>query len=249
MNASYDLIALLERAGARPARIGKRWNCPVCGRPGHVSVDVEKGLFNCWHAGCDFGGNVRTLAMSLDVAEKLAPEEARALRERFAWSRRVRERAERVVRRRRWQLYEEHQALLNLYDRTGNEAWVWLREDIAWAALVFVDSRLDEVRGELSILESAPRADRARFLRLTEPGRTEVLKHVIQHGGLFDRDGRFVELGYPTLVPRTGRPRNRCEIPWEDAAQLHVPAGAQEPAWVSSSDSGPETLRIPEGRA
>ena len=188
-------------------------------------MDVEKGLYHCWHAGCNFQGNALMLAKSLGVAEKLAPEEARAQRERFAWSRRVRERTERLVRRRRYELYDEHPALLNLYDRAGNELWAWLLEDIAWAALAFVGSRVDQVQAELLILECAPRADRARFLGLTEVEKLEVVKRVIEHGGLFDRDGRFVELGYPTLMPRTERPKNTCGIPWEATSRVLEPEG------------------------
>ena len=213
--SSFDLTALLERAGARPARVGKRWDCPTCGKPGRVSVDVGKGVFHCFHAGCGFRGNTVTLAKSLGVAEKLAPEESRALQERFAWTRRVRERTERVVKPRRLELYDEHQALLELYDRADNEARDRMREDILWGALAFVDRRLDQVKAELLILESAPRADRARYLHLPEPEKAEVIKRVIEHGGLFDGERRFVELDYPTLMPRTEQDRNTCEIPWE----------------------------------
>jgi len=206
-------------------------------------VNVEKGLYHCWHAGCDFHGNERTLAKSLGVAEKLAPEELRVLRERSAWSQRVRGRIERVVKRRRHELYGEHKALLNLRDRAGNEGWVWLREDVAWGALAFIDSRVDQVRAELLILESARRADRARFLRLAEVEKSGVVKRVIEHGGLLDRDERFVELGYPTLMPRTGRPKNTCEIPWEGGAEPPASAGAQEAALVGP-DSGLEMLEV-----
>lgn len=58
-----DLYALLLHAKAAPPRNGHgKWDCPRCASRARLSVNVEGGLFHCFHAGCNFSGNVHLLA-------------------------------------------------------------------------------------------------------------------------------------------------------------------------------------------
>src|SRR5439155_6592446 len=72
MTAAFTVPKLLEHAGARLVS-NRRANCPRCGTKRTVSYTDE--VFNCHHAGCDFKGNVFTLAKELGLAQRIPHSE------------------------------------------------------------------------------------------------------------------------------------------------------------------------------
>lgn len=129
--ATDCLAALLTKAGAKPARYGKRWDCPRCGRSGRVSVDVGKGVFHCWHAGCDFKGSIFTLARELGVTQALNSAEARAYRERQLRGERIK--AELKVQYRK--LAAEHRDWLALITAAESRLETNMDDEVAWSAM------------------------------------------------------------------------------------------------------------------
>lgn len=112
---SLDLANLLHRTGACPPRYGRgKWNCGRCGGRGCLSVDLNRGLFHCFHDGCKVSGNAGRLARELGLTIRLAAPEYRELRQ----NREKADRAARVqykrVQSRRFELLEELRALIRL---------------------------------------------------------------------------------------------------------------------------------------
>jgi hypothetical protein len=70
-NLLCDHARVFEDHGANwgtptPARTERgRWACPLCAQRGRVPVDLSRGLFQCWTAGCAFHGSVHSLARRL----------------------------------------------------------------------------------------------------------------------------------------------------------------------------------------
>ena len=190
-----DLESLLQHAGAKPARYGKRWDCPTCGKPGHVSVNLPKGVFHCWHARCDFRGSTFTLARSLGFASPTA-EQAREYVRRRELAQEAAARSSAKRRERRWQLYDTHQSLLSIQAGASKRLRREPQNEVAWSALAFTYRELPLVQAELLILEHASFPDRRRFARESEKTRRAVIDRVISAGGLTDPSGRFVELVY-----------------------------------------------------
>lgn len=193
-----SLEELLRRAGAKPGRFGKRWDCPKCGRPRRVSVDFAKELFRCWHEGCTFKGNRPGLARALGLAQKLSPKEARGLRERRergkAWGRAAYERA----RARRLDLYEAFRGWVTILCGASRKLREDLNDPTAWEALARTYHELPKVQAELAILEDAPIAQRFRFLTAGTVEREERIQAVIYRGGVVCGE-RFIPLIDPAL--------------------------------------------------
>ena len=199
----FDLVALLERVGARPPRYGRgKWGCPKHSGSPSVSVDLDRGLFNCHHAGCDFHGNSFTLARGLGLARRLSPAEARALRLE-------RERAEAAasaflvrVRGARFGLMALHVELLNLLDQAHERLKANCEDDAGWEALAHVYSELPRVRAELILVSEGTIEDRLAWLDADKETRHEMVNCILQVGGVPTCDGRFLELD-DARVPRT----------------------------------------------
>jgi len=192
----YDLAVLLERVGARPPRYGRgKWGCPKHSGSPSVSVDLDRGLFKCHHAGCDLYGNSFTLARKLGLARRLSPEAARALCLE-------RERAEAAasaflvrVRAARFGLTALHVELLNLLDQAHERLKANCEDDAGWEALAYVHSELPRVRAELIMVSEGTIEDRLAWLNADEKTHHEMTDRVLQVGGVPTFDGKFVETG------------------------------------------------------
>jgi len=192
----FDLAALLERVGARPPRYGRgKWGCPKHSGSPSVSVDLDRGLFNCHHAGCDFHGNSFTLARGLGLARRLIPAEARALRVE-------RERADAAaraflvrVRGARFGLSAIHIELLNLQDRVHERLKANCEDDAGWEALAYIYSELPRVRTELIMVSEGTIEDRLAWLNADEETRHKMINRTLQVGGVPTFDGKFIKTG------------------------------------------------------
>ncbi len=63
-----------------------------------------------------------------------------------------------------------------------------------WDALETVYRDRPALLAELAILENCGAADLLRFLTADSATRGRVIAGVIEHGGLYDSDGKFVEV-------------------------------------------------------
>ncbi|MBI3934961.1 MAG: hypothetical protein HY316_09740 [Acidobacteria bacterium] len=98
MTTALPFTELLERAGARPGRYGRKWHCPRCPErtAPALAVDRDREVFYCHR--CQWRGGRRALESELGIeAQKPTPAERRKARlihteaERFlAWERRRR---------------------------------------------------------------------------------------------------------------------------------------------------------------
>jgi len=188
----YLLADLLQRAGAQ-IRGRNRADCPRCGGKRTISFNGE--VFCCHHAGCDFKGNSFTLALELGLARRLSLAEARALRLE-------RERAEAAadaflvqVREARFGLAVLHIELLNLRDEAHKRLKANHADEIAWEALVYIDSELPGVRAALLLLSEGTMGDRIAWLEAGEDTRHEMTNRILQVGGVPTFDGKFIETG------------------------------------------------------
>ena len=84
----YDVPELLRRAGVT-LRSRNRADCPKCGKRRTVSYATE--VFYCHHTGCNFQGNIITLARELGLLKPLSPHEAQELRRMREHARRAAE--------------------------------------------------------------------------------------------------------------------------------------------------------------
>lgn len=190
---NLDLSFLLQKAGAEPGRIGKRWNCPSCGKPNHVSVDFGKGVYHCWHAGCDFHGSRFTLAKSLGFASPSNDQQRQYAKQRQSAQRAAEiEYARRMQRRQ--ELYFDHRELLSMLYAESRRLQSGSGDEASWAALAIAYRQLSRVRAELLLLEDAPFAARRAFMRADRPQREAAIDQVVERGGLLSEYGKFLEL-------------------------------------------------------
>ena len=176
---AYDLRVLLHHAGAKPARYGKRWDCPSCGKPGRVSVDLARGLFQCWHAGCGFRGNAYKLARHLGLVRKLSCQEALRLQSERRHAHVAAELAYQRIRARRMELYEARRSLGRIRDGAGQALRRNPSDETAWSALAFVNDRLPKVQAELLLLETAPIGESLAFLEASQSERGRALDRAV----------------------------------------------------------------------
>lgn len=143
-----DLQALLLSAGAKPARYGRRWDCPYCGRPGHVSVDPGKGLFHCWHAGCGFKGSAFTLA--LELGQRFSSGELRAYRD----CQRRKETSLAKLKADYRRLATDHRRWLALLAMAETRLVANMDDEAAWSALALAHRESETVSRRLDSLEA-----------------------------------------------------------------------------------------------
>lgn len=64
-----SFLDLLEQAGARPARFGKKWYCPRCPdrKSPSLSITWQGEVFFCHRGACGWKGNRKTLERDLGV--------------------------------------------------------------------------------------------------------------------------------------------------------------------------------------
>lgn len=202
----FDLEGLLRHAGSKPARYGKRWDCPSCGKSGRVSVDFGKSVYHCWHAGCSFKGSAFTLARSLGFASPTPQQAQTYRRERDEAETAARCFAERLWERRH-ELYAEHRELLDIRRGAHSRLQSDPQNKIAWDALRFVHGQTPIVRVELLLLESAPVGERLEFIHAPSAKRAEHLQKIVERDGLTSHDGRFLEIGDPATMGSPWRVR------------------------------------------
>lgn len=146
-----DIGALLEQAGARPPRHGRgKWLCPECGRP-DLSVNLEKQVFHCFHAGCSFAGGIGTLRQRLGIEREWLPkaEYIRQCRQRES----IHDAALRLyqaVKARRFELLNEFHTL-NRIEAGAHKAGP---TQAAWGALALIYQQRPPVEQQLDRLES-----------------------------------------------------------------------------------------------
>ena len=202
--AEYSLPDLLGRAGARRIT-DKRADCPRCG--GRRTVSYTDELFHCFQAGCGFKGNALTLARELGLAESFSAEERRALARIRAQAQQAAAWLTAKLRARRFQLYDAHQELLSIIYGASHRLGRLSGDESAWLGLAYAYPELDTTLAELALLENAPIADRLTFLQATPQARREMVRRVTEDGGLWDGQGRFVEVEIHCPAGRTqGRP-------------------------------------------
>lgn len=190
------LSELLTRGGAAPPLHGRKWDCPACGGIACLSVDEARGLFNCFHDGCDFKGNVITLRKRLGLASpKLSSAEHRRQQER---ERRLDERVSRILEAKHERRDAVLDTLARLYRLELSAHIAGPDSSQAWDALATVYRERLRLTAELLILDNAKGPDLERFLGLSrqsvEGDKDAAIDNVIMFGGLYDKQGRFVEL-------------------------------------------------------
>jgi hypothetical protein len=188
---AYSLAHLLERTGAK--LVGRnRANCPEC--RSRRTISYTDRVYYCHHAGCKFQGNVSTLAKRLGLLSRLSP--ARMAAERQAWhdARHAADYLLGKLKAEKVKLQTAHVSLLNAQN-SATQRLKFHREDSAtWAALAFIFAELPLLRAALSIMEDAPIPQRLAFLDGSGDERKEMAEGVILAGGLFDSQGRFIEV-------------------------------------------------------
>lgn len=193
---TLDFRALLVDAGAKPPRTERgRWGCPTCGKR-RVGVDFNRQLFNCWTAGCEFHGNIVTLAkrLGLDTDSR----EWRKARTKAAQRLETVERAEALRRRVYQATAEKFRGMLGIYSRVstgilegGNQA------DLLENGLnLYVD--LLALSAELLLLDVLPPLPLCDFIGAAEPTRQRQIMEVVSREGVWIAE-RFHEL--PPIVP------------------------------------------------
>jgi hypothetical protein len=187
----FELAELLERAGARLVS-DRRADCPKCG--GRRTVSYLQEVFCCHRAGCDFKGSALTLARELGLAKHLSAEERRALACVRAQAQQAAAWLAAKLRTRRFELYDSHQGLLSILFGTSARLRRDMSDEIAWAGLAYAYPRLDPVRAELAVLESAPIPDRLILLKRSDSHQKEIIRRAIERGGVEDANGHFVEI-------------------------------------------------------
>jgi len=146
-----DFASLLELAGAVPPGRGKgKWTCPACKRP-TLSVNLEKEVFHCFHAGCNFQGGIRTLRTRLGLRREWLPRaEYIRLRREQKQAQEAAKRLYQMVRKRRAELLEELRAL----GRAELQAHGAGPEDAgAWEALSRIYAQRPPIEADLTALE------------------------------------------------------------------------------------------------
>lgn len=192
-SSRYTVSNLLERAGT--VLVGRnRANCPVCG--GRRTVSYSEEAYCCHHAGCDFRGNAITLARQLGLAPRLPRAQVLAYRREREEASAAVECALQRIRVERQSLRESWRTLASIRDRAERRLRSIPEDATAWAALAFVSRELPKTEAALTVLQDAPVAVRLAFLKATEAERAEVVAHVILAGGLYDAEGRFIEVRY-----------------------------------------------------
>jgi len=192
MNAppiEYTLLELLKRAGARLVS-NRRADCPRCS--GRRTIAFTQESFFCHHEGCSWKGNVVTLARELGLMRRLTSDELRA----HHWLRqKAHEKAEELYQRtrdRRLKLYHHYRSLLSIADRVHRARNP--QDECAWSRLARVYRILPCVTAELAILEDGPLPALLSFINAGRPDRKEQLSRITDRGGLYDREGRFIEI-------------------------------------------------------
>ncbi len=185
----FALTDLLARAGARIR--GRRADCPKCKRQRTVSFDESRGVYHCHGVGCDFSGGASKLAREQGLITRLTAAEYREVCQE-------RERADQAaralyvrVKARRFELLGELHTLNRLEVR-AHEAEP--DNPATWDALARVYAEPPTVLVELAILENGGAADLVRFLSADNATRGRVMAVVTERGGLYNSDGRFVEV-------------------------------------------------------
>jgi len=187
----YSLEELLTRAGADRVRKG-RADCPKCG--GKRTVAFRGEVFFCHHTGCDFKGNVRTLARSLGLLQPMTPEQAREFRAMREESRQGAEWVVARIRERRFQLYEVYRGLQRIRDGATRRLKLKPEDELAWKGLEYFYREWPWVAAELAFLERGPVAERIAFLEANDAERREKLERIIRAGAFTDQEGKSVEV-------------------------------------------------------
>ncbi len=192
MTATSEFRDLLERAGARPPRRERgRWTCPECWRP-DLSVNLDRCVFQCFHAGCPFSGGVTTLRKRLGIASEWLPRnEYIRLRRRRELAKHAALRLDYAVTTRRFALLDSLQSF-NRVEQGAQRAGPDRSE--VWDALAVVYHSRLTIAAELAVLENATTADLVGFLTTDPQIRDGVLARVIERGGFFDWSDSFVEV-------------------------------------------------------
>lgn len=195
LHSVANLGELLTQAGAKRPQYGKKWSCPACGGKGCLSVDEPRGLFHCWHPGCDFKGNTATLARRLGMVPKLSPEECRRRQEQ---ERRLGERVARILAAKHKRRSEVIDRLTHFYRVEYSCHVAGPSNPYTRDALAAIYAERLRLEAERLILDDARGPDLERFLGLSKQsvnGDIEAaIDNVIIHGGLTDRNGQFVPL-------------------------------------------------------
>lgn len=188
--AQPSITELLEMEGARPAG-ARRFNCPDCGGRRTVAVDDGRGLFHCHHAGCDFRGGIGTLRKRLGLRREWLP------RVEYFRQQRERERAHEAVRRLVAAVHARCMELLgslhglNRLEALAHDAGA---SEARWEILGHVYCKRSRLLAKLTILENCGAVDLIRFLSAETELRERVIDGVLMRGGLYDAQGRFVEI-------------------------------------------------------
>jgi len=192
LSTVVQFARLFQLAGAAPPRHGRgKWLCPECKRS-DLSVDPNKQVFHCFHAGCPFQGGVGTLRKRLGLLREWLPrEEYLRLRRQRERAREAAERLAHAVKVRRLELLDS----LHTLDRLIFEAHdAGPDSPEAWNVLGAAYARHPPILAEIAILESTTTANLVRFLTGDTAARTEAIARVLAHGGLYDKTGKWTEL-------------------------------------------------------
>lgn len=187
-----ELADLLQVTGSRPPRSGRgKWDCGRCGGKACLSVDLGRGLFHCFHGGCDFSGNAEKLARELGFAKRLTLAEYRERRQNRESAVDAARLLYEQVQNRRLELLEELCALTRL-EVLAHEAG--MNHRATWGALALVCAERPKLLAELLLLENAPAGQLVDFLGGDLETRMRAVTAVIERGGVPGRGTEWVEL-------------------------------------------------------
>ena len=187
----FDLANLLERAGAHPPRHGRKWDCGRCQGRACLSVDLDRGLFHCFHGACGFSGSSAKLARELGLARRVSPNEYHRISQERARADLVARALYEGIKARRFAMLDEINSL-NRLEWRAHEAGP--DNPAIWDALALVYGRRPSLLAELANSESCGAADSVRFLTANTQTREVVVGKVQDRGGLYSGPGQFLDL-------------------------------------------------------
>jgi hypothetical protein len=156
-----------------------------------VSFDESRGVYHCHGAGCDFSGGALGLARELGLARQLSGAEYRELRKNQERAHMAARALYDRVKAGRFELLDRLHTLNRLEVRAHDAG---LDNPQSWDALAKVYAERPGLLAELTILENCGAADLVRFLSADNAAREWAIAVVMEHRGLYDSDGRFVEV-------------------------------------------------------